>query len=67
MMLELYHCNKAGLQGNQMYKLIQKFQAEPTDKNRAVLQIYIQRHMMAICMAAPEDIKFLRDNKFKGV
>jgi hypothetical protein len=49
-----------------MSKLIQAFKADPSDKNRAKLTAYLQKHMMAICMASPEKQKFLKTNGFKG-
>ena len=49
-----------------MNKLIQAFKADPSDKNRAKLIAYLQKHMMAICMASPNEQKFLKANGFKG-
>jgi hypothetical protein len=49
-----------------MNKLIQAFKADPSDKNRAKLQAYLQKHMMAICMASPDEQQFLKANGFKG-
>jgi hypothetical protein len=49
-----------------MNKLIQAFKAHPSDKNRAKLQTYLQKHMMAICMASPDEQQFLKANGFKG-
>jgi hypothetical protein len=49
-----------------MNKLIQTFKANPSDKNRAKLQAYLQKHMMAICMASPDEQQFLKANGFKG-
>jgi hypothetical protein len=49
-----------------MSKLIQAFKANPNDKTRAKLQAYLQKHMMAICMASPEEQQFLKTNGFKG-
>ena len=48
-----------------MTKLIETFRANPTDKNRAKLQQYIARHMMAVCIASKSDIEFLKTNGFK--
>ena len=49
-----------------MSKLIQAYRACPTDANRAKLQKYLDKHMMAPCMANPEETAFLRANEFKG-
>jgi hypothetical protein len=49
-----------------MNKLIQAFKADPSDKNREKLAAYLQKHMMAICMASPEEQQFLKANGFKG-
>jgi hypothetical protein len=48
-----------------MNKLIENFRANPTEKNRARLQTYIARHMMAVCMASKSDVEFLKTNGFK--
>jgi hypothetical protein len=48
-----------------MTKLIETFRANPSDKNRAKLQQYIARHMMAVCIASKSDIEFLKTNGFK--
>lgn len=47
-----------------MTKLIDTFRAAPTDKNRARLQAYIQKHMMSLCCATAEEISFLKANNF---
>ncbi len=47
-----------------MSKLIAAFQFNPTDANRAKLQAYIRKHMMALCCATPEEISFLKANNF---
>lgn len=49
-----------------MNKLIQAFKTDPSDKNRAKLQAYLQKHMMAICMASPDEQQFFAINGFKG-
>jgi hypothetical protein len=51
---------------NEMSKLIQAFKTDPSDKNRAKLAAYLQKHMMAICMASPDEQQFLKANGFKG-
>jgi len=48
-----------------MTKLIETFRANPSDKNRAKLQAYIARHMMAVCIASKSDLEFLKTNGFK--
>ena len=47
-----------------MQKLLQAFRANPTDANRTKLQTYLNKHMMAICVATPEDQAFLKANNF---
>jgi hypothetical protein len=48
-----------------MLKLLEAFLANPNDKARAKLQAYLNKHMMAVCMATPEQNAFLRANGFK--
>ena len=48
----------------EMTKLINTFRAIPSPANRVKLQKYLDRHMMAICMATPEETAFLRVNGF---
>lgn len=48
-----------------MIKLIATYRAVPTAANRAKLQKYMDSHMMAVCMATPEEIEFLKANEFK--
>ena len=48
-----------------MKKLLETFRANPTDANRVKLQTYIDRHMMAICLASADDVAFLRANLFR--
>jgi len=47
-----------------MEKLINTYRAAPTDANRTKLQKYLDKHMMAICMATPEELAFLKANGF---
>jgi hypothetical protein len=47
-----------------MSKLIAAFQFSPTDANRAKLQTYLNRHTMAVCLATPEEMTFLKANSF---
>jgi hypothetical protein len=48
-----------------MNKLIETFRKCPTPSNRAKLQTYLQKHMMALCLATPEEIAFLKTHEFK--
>lgn len=48
-----------------MHKLLEAFRANPTDANRTKLQNYLNKHMMASCLATPEDQAFLKANQFK--
>lgn len=48
-----------------MQKLLNAFRANPTEANRTKLQKYLNKHMMAICLATPEDQAFLKANQFK--
>lgn len=47
-----------------MTKLLNTFRAAPTASNRTKLQTYLNRHMMAICLATAEEVAFLRANEF---
>ena len=47
-----------------MTKLINAYRALPTPSNRAKLQTYLNKHMMAVCMATAEEVAFLRANEF---
>ncbi len=49
---------------HQMTKLINLYRAMPSPTNRAKLQKYLDRHMMAICMASPDEVAFLKGNGF---
>jgi hypothetical protein len=46
-----------------MSKLIIAYRSRPSIQNRAKLQAYLNKHMMAVCMASPEELAFL---KIKG-
>jgi len=48
-----------------MKKLLESFRSAPTQANRDKLQKYLDKHMMAICMASPEDVTFLKNNQFR--
>ena len=47
-----------------MSKLITLYRAAPTAVNRNKLQAYLNRYMMAVCMASVEEIAFLKSNQF---
>lgn len=47
-----------------MSKLILAYRKLPTPSNRAKLQAYIQKHMMALCCATADEIAFLKANEF---
>ena len=47
-----------------MQKLINVFRACPSPSNRVKLQNYLNKHMMAVCMATPEELHFLKSNQF---
>ncbi len=48
-----------------MSKLINKYRSAPSPSNRAKLQDYLNKHMMAVTMATAEEIAFLRTHEFK--
>jgi len=47
-----------------MTRLINAYRKLPSPTNRAKLQAYLQKHMMAVCMATPEELQFLKANEF---
>jgi hypothetical protein len=47
-----------------MNKLLKAFIKNPTEQNRAKLLAYINKHMMAVCMATPEQQQILKSNGF---
>ena len=47
-----------------MSKLINAYRKLPSPTNRAKLQTYLNKHMMAVCMASIEEVAFLRANEF---
>jgi len=49
-----------------MSKLIIAFRTCPTATNRDKLSRYLAKHLMASCMATPEETAFLRANGFNG-
>ena len=48
-----------------MTKLINAYRKMPSPKNRARLQAYLDKHMMAMRTATPEDVAFLKMHEFK--
>jgi hypothetical protein len=48
-----------------MTKLIKTYKAVPSPTNRAKLQAYLNKHMMAVCLATPDEIAFLKAHAFK--
>ena len=48
-----------------MQKLLNTYRKLPSPANRAKLQAYLDKHMMAVCLATPEENAFLRANGFK--
>ena len=47
-----------------MHKLIETYRKLPSPSNRNKLQQYLNKHMMALCMASAEDIAFLKAHQF---
>jgi hypothetical protein len=47
-----------------MHRLINAYRKLPSPSNRTKLQSYLNKHMMAVCLATPEDIAFLKANNF---
>lgn len=45
-----------------MDRLIDTYRTAPTPANRAKLAKYLDKHMMAVCMATPEQVAFLSAN-----
>ena len=48
-----------------MTKLINAYRKLPTPTNRAKLQAYLAKHMMAVCLASADEVAFLKSNDFK--
>jgi hypothetical protein len=48
-----------------MQKLLNAYRKLPSPSNRAKLQAYLNKHMMASCLATPEDQAFLKAHEFK--
>jgi hypothetical protein len=47
-----------------MERLIAAYRKVPSVSNRHKLAVYLDRHMMAVCMATPEETAFLRTHGF---
>ena len=47
-----------------MNKLIEAFRRAPTPSNRERLQAYLNKHLMAICLATPDQVAFLKTHGF---
>jgi len=47
-----------------MQKLINAYRKLPSPTNRQRLQAYLRKHMMAVCLATPEEIAFLKAHDF---
>ena len=48
-----------------MSKLINAFRKLPSPTNRKRLQDYLNKHTMAVCLASPDEIAFLKTHEFK--
>lgn len=48
-----------------MTKLLNAYRACPATSNRDKLQKYLDKHMMAVCMASADEIAFLRAHEFR--
>lgn len=47
-----------------MSKLIAAYKKCPSPSNRSKLQNYLNKHMMALCLASPEETAFLKAHEF---
>lgn len=47
-----------------MRSLIARYRSLPSPANRARLQAYLHKHPMAVCLATPEELQFLRAHEF---
>lgn len=47
-----------------MQRLLNAYRKVPSPANRAKLQNYLNKHMMAVCLASPEDLAFLKTHDF---
>ena len=48
-----------------MKRLLDAYRKLPSPSNRLKLQNYLDKHMMAICLATPEDQAFLKAHEFR--
>jgi len=48
-----------------MSKLIAAYRKLPSPTNRAKIDAYMLKHMMAVCMLSAEETAFLRAHEFK--
>ena len=48
-----------------MTKLLTAYMANKTEASAKRLQSYLSKHMMAVCMASPEELATLRAEGFK--
>jgi len=48
-----------------MIRLIVAYRKLPSPTNRRKLQAHMDKHPMAVIIASPEDLDFLRKNEFK--
>lgn len=47
-----------------MSRLIAAYRKLPSPTDRAKLQAYLRKHMMAVCLATPEELAFLKAHDF---
>ena len=47
-----------------MDRLINAYRKMPSPTNRRKLASYLDKHVMAVCLASPEQTAFLRANSF---
>ena len=47
-----------------MQRLLNNYRKLPTPTNRAKLSAYLAKHMMAVCLAEPEEVQFLKTHQF---
>lgn len=48
-----------------MSKLINAYRKKPSPTNRQRLQNYLDKHTMALCLASPDEIAFLKTHEFR--
>jgi hypothetical protein len=47
-----------------MHRLLNAYRKLPSPSNRNKLQTYLNKHMMAVCLATPEEVTFLKAHNF---